>query len=63
MEESLIKPNQFRKCEIQIFDEPTDPHKNMGIDSSEDPLTPTKMERSTYRIVTHPTTDNKIHEC
>ena len=35
----------------------------MGIESSEDLFIPMTMEGSTCGIVTHPTTDNELHEC
>ena len=31
MEKLLINPNQCQKCGIQICDDPTDPHKKLGI--------------------------------
>ena len=34
MEKSLINPNQCQKFGIKICDEPTDPHRNLGIDAS-----------------------------
>ena len=33
MEKSLINPNQCRRFGIQIYDDLTDPHRNMGIES------------------------------
>ena len=63
MEKLLINPNQCQHFEIQICDDPTDPHRNLGIKSSEHLFIPMKMEGSNFGIVTHPPTDDKLHEC
>ena len=63
MEKSLIKPNQCRKFGIKICEKPTDAHRKLVIEASEGLLIPMKMEGSTCGIVTHPTTDDEIHEC
>ena len=63
MEKSLIKPNQCRKFVIQICYDPTDPHRKLGIEASEDLFIPMTMEGSTFGIVNHPTTDDDNHEC
>ena len=62
-EESLIKPNKFRKFGIQICDDPTDPHRKLGIEAPENLFIPMPMEGSTYGLTTHPPTDDDIHEC
>ena len=62
MEKSLINPNQCQKFGVQIFDDPTNPHRNMGIEASEDLFIPMTMEGSTCGLVTHPSTDNELHE-
>ena len=36
MEKSLINPNQFRKFGTKIYNEPTNPHRKLGIETSED---------------------------
>ena len=36
IEKSLINPNQFQKFGIKICDDPTNPHRNPGIEASED---------------------------
>ena len=33
MEKSLINPNQCQKFRIKICNDPTDPHRNMGIEA------------------------------
>ena len=63
MEKSLINPNQCQKFGIQICNDPTDPHRKLVIEASEDLLIPTTMEGSTCGIITHPPTDNNLHEC
>ena len=44
MEKSLTTPNQYQKFGIQICNEPADPHRNLGIEASEDLFTPMTME-------------------
>ena len=34
MERSLINPDKYRKFGIQIYDDPTDPHRNMVNEAS-----------------------------
>ena len=63
MEKSLINPNQCRKFGIQICNDPTHPHRNMGIEASEDLFTPMRMEVSTCGFITHPPTNGELHEC
>ena len=63
MEKPLINPNQCQKFGIQICDDPTDPHRKLGIKASEDLFIPMTTEGSTCRLVTHPPNDNNIHEC
>ena len=63
MEKSLINPNQCRKFGIQICDDPTDPYGKLGIEASEDLFIPMTMEGSTCGLVTHPPTDDELHEC
>ena len=63
MEKSLINPNQCRKFGIQICNDPTNPHKNLGTDSSEELFFPTTIEGSTCGIITHPSYDNELHNC
>ena len=43
-EKSLINPNQCRNFEIQICNDPTNPHRNLGIEASEDLFTPISTE-------------------
>ena len=61
MEKLLINPNEYQNFGIKICDDPTNPHRNLGIEASEDLFIPMKMEGSTCGIVTHPPTDNEIH--
>ena len=63
MEKPLINPNQCRKFGIQICDDLTDTHRNLGVESPEDLFISMEMEGSTYGIVTHPPTDYELHEC
>ena len=63
MEKSLINPNQCQKFGIQICDDPTDPHRKLGIEASEDLFIPMKMGGPNYGLVTHPPTDKELHEC
>ena len=51
-----------QKFGIQIYDDPNDPHRNLGIEASEDLFIPMIMQGSTCGIITNPPTDNKIHE-
>ena len=57
MEKSLINPNLCRKFGIKICDEPTNTHRNLGIEASEYLFIPMATEGSNCGIVTHPTTD------
>ena len=44
MEKSLINLIQFQKFGIQICNDPTDPHRKLVIEASEDLFVPMKME-------------------
>ena len=57
MEKSLIKPNQCQKFGIQIFNDPIDRHRKLGIEESEGLFVPMTMEGSTFGLITHPATD------
>ena len=63
MEKSLINPNQCQKFGIQICNDPTNPHRKLVIEASEDLLIPMTMEGSNFGLVMHPPTGNDIHEC
>ena len=63
VEKSLINPNQCRKFGIQIYDDPNDPNRKLEIEASEELVVPMPMEKSTRGIVTHPPTDEELHEC
>ena len=63
MEKSLINPNQCQQFGIQICDDPTDPHRKLGIEASEDLFTSMTMEGPTCGLVMHPPTDDELHEC
>ena len=43
MEKLLINPNQCRKFGIQICDDPTNPHRKLGVEASEDLFVPMKI--------------------
>ena len=51
MEKYLINSNQFRKFGIQIYDNPTDPHRKLGIEASADLFTPMETEGSPCGII------------
>ena len=57
MKKLLINPNQCQKFGI-----PTDPHRKLGIEESEDLFIPMTMKGSTCGLVTHPPSDDKLHE-
>ena len=63
MEKSLINPNQCQKFGVLIYDDPTNPHRNLVIEASEDLFIPMTMEVSTWGIVTHVPIDDELHEC
>ena len=63
MEKSLINPNQCQNVGIQTCNDPTNPHRNMGIESSEDMLISMTIEVSNRGLVTHPPTDEDQYEC
>ena len=63
MGKSLINPKECQKFGIQICDEPTDPHRKLGIEASKELYIPMIMEGSTCGIVTHPNNDDGLHEC
>ena len=58
MEKSIINPNQCRKFEIKVCDDPTDPHRNLEIEASEDLFIQMIMEGSNCGLVMHPSTDD-----
>ena len=62
MEKSMIKPNQCQNVGIQICDEPTNPHRKMVIETSEELFIPMKVEGSTCGIVMDPPIDKELHE-
>ena len=59
---SLINPNQCQKFGIQIFDDLTDPHSNLGIEVSEDLFIQMEIEVSTCGIITHAPIDDELHK-
>ena len=63
IEKSLINLNQFQKFGIQICNNPTDPHRKLVIQASEDLFISMKMEGSTSGLVTHLPTYEKNLEC
>ena len=63
MEKSLINPNQFRKFGTKIYNEPTNPHRKLGIETSEDLFILMKMGGSLCCLVTRHPTDDELHEC
>ena len=48
---------------IKICDDLTDPHRKLVIEESEDLFIPMELEGSTYGLITHPPTDNDLHDC
>ena len=63
MEKSLINPNQCQKFDIQLWYNPTDPQMKLGIESLEDLFIPMETEVWTCGVLTHPPTDNNLHDC
>ena len=62
MENLLINPDQCQTFGIQIRDDPTNPNWKLVIEATEDLFISMKMEVSTCMLVTHPPTDNELHE-
>ena len=60
---SLINPNQFQKFGIKIYNNPTNPYRNLGIEASSELLIPMTIEGPTCGIFMQPPTDEEIHEC
>ena len=63
MEKSLINPNQCQNVGIQTCNDPTNPQRKLGIEAPEDLFIPMPTEVSNFGLVTHPPTDNDLHEC
>ena len=63
MEKSMINPNQCQKFGIKICDDPTNPHRNMGIEAPEELFIPMTMKGSTFGLVTHHPTGDELYEC
>ena len=63
MENIPINPNQCRNFGIQICDDPTNLHRKLRIEASEDLFIPMKMEGSTCGIITYPPTYYNVHVC
>ena len=62
MEKSLINLNQCQKFGIQICNEPTNLHRKLGIEASEDLFVTMTMEGSICGLATHPPTYYELHE-
>ena len=62
IEKLLINPNQCGKFGIQICNYPTNPHRKLVIEASEDLLIPMTLEGLNCGLVTNPPTDNELHE-
>ena len=60
MDKSLINPNQCQQFGIQIFNDPTNPHDNLVIESSEYLYILITMEESTFGTIIQHRTDNDI---
>ena len=61
MGKSLIHPKQCQMFRIQICNNPTNPHRKLVIEASEDLFIPMTIEGSTCGIATHPPTDDDLH--
>ena len=63
MEKSLINPNQCRAFDVPICDDPTDPHRTLGISANETTFIPMHMEGSTCTFISRYPTDDEIQNC
>ena len=63
MEKSLINPNQFKQFGMKICDDPTDPHRILGIEASEELFTPMETKGSNCWIIIQPATDDEFYNC
>ena len=60
MKKTLINPNQFRDFGIPIFDDPTDQHMPLGIESDFNTHIPITMMGSTFGFITWYPTYNEV---
>ena len=64
MDKSLINPNQCRAFGISLCDDPTDPHRDLGIyDSSSDIFIPLHMSGSFSSLLTRCPTEEEMTSC
>ena len=63
IENFLINPNQFQKFGIQLCYDPTNPHRNLVIESLEGLFIPMTMEGSNFGLVMHSPNDDKRFYC
>ena len=63
MEKSLINPCQCRAYGISLCDDPTDPHRRMGIEGEFEAFIPPEMVRSTCGFVSRYPTEQEIETC
>ena len=63
MDKSLINPNQCRAYGIGVCDDPTDPHRELGIYVDDDDIIPLSMSGSTCGLTSRAPTDEELHTC
>ena len=63
MKKSLINPNQCRAFDVPVCDDPTDPHRTLGISANETTFIPMDMEGSSCTFLSRYPTDDEIQTC
>ncbi len=63
MEKSLLNPYQCRSYGVALCDDPTDRHRDLGIEADDDTFVPLEMIGSTCGFITRYPTDDEIESC
>ena len=63
MERSLINPNQCRAFGIRICDDPTDPHRKLGIELNDNYFVPMQMDGTTCGFTTRCPSNEELDSC
>ena len=63
MEKSLINPYQCRYYGIQLCNDPTDPHRDLGIQANETTFIPLEMAGSICGLITRYPTNDEMENC
>ena len=63
MDRSLINPNQCRHYGIPICDDPTDPHRNLGIQLNDNLFLPLQMKGTTCYFVSRCPLIRELESC